>query len=248
MVQPILGVDRINPARLKLLCGICRVPGGACVQCCAKKCTRAFHPQCARENGTALLRVRTLLKWSNTRAEMCYTSTCMLMTPVYLAELERESCAREADGTSYVVRCADHRLGVPVYSPLAYECEYRPRLRAQHAAITAPATPVKRRFKNDKGDDRPSKKRQIGSSGAGGGAAGAGGSAGSPAAGELVKPIKQHKQATITSMLKMSALAENNTASSSNVAVTGKGVLGACVYACGQMVLPRAYSNSLCIL
>jgi hypothetical protein len=47
----ISGLHRINPARFKLRCVVCRVPGGAGVQCAEKKCCAGMHMQCALEHG-----------------------------------------------------------------------------------------------------------------------------------------------------------------------------------------------------
>ncbi|KAF2213334.1 hypothetical protein CERZMDRAFT_111636 [Cercospora zeae-maydis SCOH1-5] len=41
------GVANIDKARLELKCNFCRSKKGACFQCSAKKCTRAFHASCA---------------------------------------------------------------------------------------------------------------------------------------------------------------------------------------------------------
>lgn len=41
------GVANIDRARLELKCNFCRSKKGACFQCSAKKCTRAFHASCA---------------------------------------------------------------------------------------------------------------------------------------------------------------------------------------------------------
>ncbi|KAK3709558.1 hypothetical protein LTR37_010779 [Vermiconidia calcicola] len=45
------GVAGIDRARLDLKCNFCRSKRGACFQCSAKKCTRAFHATCALAAG-----------------------------------------------------------------------------------------------------------------------------------------------------------------------------------------------------
>ncbi|GAB2235555.1 hypothetical protein Droror1_Dr00025983 [Drosera rotundifolia] len=50
-MQPIDGLRRINRDRWKLLCGICGVAFGACIQCSNSTCRVAYHPLCARAAG-----------------------------------------------------------------------------------------------------------------------------------------------------------------------------------------------------
>lgn len=45
------GMSRIDKARLDLKCNYCRSKKGACFQCSARKCTRAFHATCADAAG-----------------------------------------------------------------------------------------------------------------------------------------------------------------------------------------------------
>jgi hypothetical protein len=48
------GLHCVNPQRFKLKCSICKVLGGACVQCSEKKCTTPMHMQCALERGSQI--------------------------------------------------------------------------------------------------------------------------------------------------------------------------------------------------
>lgn len=50
-MEPIDGLGRINKDRWKLLCSICFVPYGACIQCSNSTCRVAYHPLCARAAG-----------------------------------------------------------------------------------------------------------------------------------------------------------------------------------------------------
>lgn len=50
-MEPIDGLSRINKDRWKLLCSICSVPYGACIQCSNPVCRVAYHPLCARAAG-----------------------------------------------------------------------------------------------------------------------------------------------------------------------------------------------------
>lgn len=53
-VEKVLGVAGIDRARLELKCNFCRSKRGACFQCAAKKCTRAFHATCALAAGVQI--------------------------------------------------------------------------------------------------------------------------------------------------------------------------------------------------
>lgn len=50
-MEPIDGIGRISKDRWKLLCSICGVSYGACIQCSNNTCRVAFHPLCARVAG-----------------------------------------------------------------------------------------------------------------------------------------------------------------------------------------------------
>ncbi|XP_004298031.1 PREDICTED: histone-lysine N-methyltransferase ATX2-like [Fragaria vesca subsp. vesca] len=50
-MEPIDGLSRINKDRWKLLCSICGVSYGACIQCSNHTCYAAYHPLCARAAG-----------------------------------------------------------------------------------------------------------------------------------------------------------------------------------------------------
>ncbi|KAK6930634.1 SET domain, partial [Dillenia turbinata] len=50
-MEPIDGLSRINKDRWKLLCSICGVSYGACIQCSNNTCRVAYHPLCARAAG-----------------------------------------------------------------------------------------------------------------------------------------------------------------------------------------------------
>ncbi|XWS09310.1 hypothetical protein CRYUN_Cryun40dG0074500 [Craigia yunnanensis] len=50
-MQPIDGLNRISKDRWKLLCSICGVSYGACIQCSNTTCRVAYHPLCARAAG-----------------------------------------------------------------------------------------------------------------------------------------------------------------------------------------------------
>ncbi|PWA83093.1 methyltransferase [Artemisia annua] len=50
-MEPVDGLNRISKDRWKLLCSICGVPYGACIQCSNNACYVAYHPLCARAAG-----------------------------------------------------------------------------------------------------------------------------------------------------------------------------------------------------
>ncbi|EPS74191.1 hypothetical protein M569_00564, partial [Genlisea aurea] len=53
-MEPIDGINRISKDRWKLLCSICNVSHGACIQCSNYNCCVAYHPLCARAAGFCL--------------------------------------------------------------------------------------------------------------------------------------------------------------------------------------------------
>ncbi|KAL8154579.1 hypothetical protein AgCh_000086 [Apium graveolens] len=53
-MEPVDGLNRINKDRWNLLCSICGVPHGACIQCSNNSCYVAYHPLCARAAGFCL--------------------------------------------------------------------------------------------------------------------------------------------------------------------------------------------------
>ncbi|KAH0388950.1 JmjC-domain-containing protein, partial [Aureobasidium melanogenum] len=53
-VEKVVGVAGIDKARLDLKCNFCRSKRGACFQCQAKKCTRAYHATCALAAGVQI--------------------------------------------------------------------------------------------------------------------------------------------------------------------------------------------------
>ncbi|CAH2059896.1 unnamed protein product [Thlaspi arvense] len=50
-MEPIDGVNKVSKDRWKLLCTICGVSYGACIQCSNNSCRVAYHPLCARAAG-----------------------------------------------------------------------------------------------------------------------------------------------------------------------------------------------------
>ncbi|KAF5742713.1 histone-lysine N-methyltransferase ATX2-like [Tripterygium wilfordii] len=50
-MEPVDGISRIHKDRWKLLCSICGVSYGACIQCSNSTCRVAYHPLCARAAG-----------------------------------------------------------------------------------------------------------------------------------------------------------------------------------------------------
>ena len=48
------GINRISRERAQLVCSICGVKGGGCVQCSSRHCSIAYHPYCAQQAGYLL--------------------------------------------------------------------------------------------------------------------------------------------------------------------------------------------------
>ena len=46
-----IDVSKINSSRWNLICSLCRIRKGACIQCSEPQCVTAFHTSCARKNG-----------------------------------------------------------------------------------------------------------------------------------------------------------------------------------------------------
>ncbi|XP_019058104.1 PREDICTED: uncharacterized protein LOC104813639 isoform X3 [Tarenaya hassleriana] len=53
-MEPILNFSGIKETRKKLVCNLCKVKYGACIQCSNGTCRTSFHPTCAREAGNRL--------------------------------------------------------------------------------------------------------------------------------------------------------------------------------------------------
>ncbi|CAG61415.1 uncharacterized protein GVI51_K05093 [Nakaseomyces glabratus] len=53
-MEPIEGVENINKSRWKLVCYICKLRVGACIQCSNKNCFAAYHVTCAKRAGLCL--------------------------------------------------------------------------------------------------------------------------------------------------------------------------------------------------
>uniref|UniRef100_A0A6N2MLW5 PHD-type domain-containing protein n=1 Tax=Salix viminalis TaxID=40686 RepID=A0A6N2MLW5_SALVM len=48
-MEPVMNVGGIKEKRRKLMCNVCKVKSGTCVQCSHGSCRTSFHPICARE-------------------------------------------------------------------------------------------------------------------------------------------------------------------------------------------------------
>lgn len=50
-LEPVEGIARIPISRMRLLCGLCKLRGGVCIECEDSHCHGAFHPKCAADAG-----------------------------------------------------------------------------------------------------------------------------------------------------------------------------------------------------
>ncbi|GJP44397.1 hypothetical protein CLOM_g3776 [Closterium sp. NIES-68] len=50
-MQPVCNVGGVSRERRRMLCSLCRVKHGACIQCSHGHCAAPFHPMCARQQG-----------------------------------------------------------------------------------------------------------------------------------------------------------------------------------------------------
>lgn len=51
LMEPIENIGAIPKERWKLVCSICKLESGACIQCSYRRCCTAFHVTCARKAG-----------------------------------------------------------------------------------------------------------------------------------------------------------------------------------------------------
>lgn len=70
-MEPITKVSHIPPSRWSLICSVCKIKTGACIQCSVKNCTIPFHVTCAFEYN---LEMKTILDEGD---EVKFKSYCM---------------------------------------------------------------------------------------------------------------------------------------------------------------------------
>ncbi|XP_056132117.1 protein Jade-3 [Lampris incognitus] len=70
-MEPITKVSHIPPSRWSLICSLCKVKIGACIQCSVKNCTTPFHVTCAFEHS---LEMKTILDEGD---EVKFKSYCL---------------------------------------------------------------------------------------------------------------------------------------------------------------------------
>ncbi|CCF60566.1 hypothetical protein KAFR_0K02120 [Kazachstania africana CBS 2517] len=58
-LEPVEGLERIPNSRWRLNCIVCKMKGGACIQCCNKNCFVAYHVTCARKAGFFMTPIKT---------------------------------------------------------------------------------------------------------------------------------------------------------------------------------------------
>ncbi|KAM9848387.1 protein Jade-3 [Aulostomus maculatus] len=70
-MEPITKVSHIPPSRWSLICSLCKMKTGACIQCSVKNCTTPFHVTCAFEHS---LEMKTILDEGD---EVKFKSYCL---------------------------------------------------------------------------------------------------------------------------------------------------------------------------
>uniref|UniRef100_A0A2K6M7C7 Jade family PHD finger 3 n=1 Tax=Rhinopithecus bieti TaxID=61621 RepID=A0A2K6M7C7_RHIBE len=70
-MEPITKISHIPPSRWALVCNLCKLKTGACIQCSIKSCITAFHVTCAFEHG---LEMKTILDEGD---EVKFKSYCL---------------------------------------------------------------------------------------------------------------------------------------------------------------------------
>ncbi|XP_055463880.1 protein Jade-3 [Psammomys obesus] len=70
-MEPITKISHIPPRRWALVCSLCKLKTGACIQCSVKSCITAFHVTCAFEHG---LEMKTILDEGD---EVKFKSFCL---------------------------------------------------------------------------------------------------------------------------------------------------------------------------
>ena len=63
------GISRISRERAQLICTICGLSGGGCIQCSSRSCSISYHPYCAQQAGY-------LLTSDEKRGQFLYVSYC----------------------------------------------------------------------------------------------------------------------------------------------------------------------------
>ncbi|KAF5893044.1 protein Jade-3, partial [Clarias magur] len=70
-MEPITKLSHIPPSRWSLICSLCKIKTGACIQCSVKNCTIPFHVTCAFEHN---LEMKTILDEGD---EVKFKSYCL---------------------------------------------------------------------------------------------------------------------------------------------------------------------------
>lgn len=58
-LEPIEGIEKIPASRWRLVCSVCKLRHGACIQCSNKNCFTAFHVSCAMKAGFQMSPLKT---------------------------------------------------------------------------------------------------------------------------------------------------------------------------------------------
>uniref|UniRef100_G3T212 Jade family PHD finger 3 n=1 Tax=Loxodonta africana TaxID=9785 RepID=G3T212_LOXAF len=98
-MEPITKVSHIPPSRWALVCNLCKLKTGACIQCSVKSCITAFHVTCAFEHS---LEMKTILDEGD---EVKFKSYCLKhsqnkQNPLVEAEYPTHRAAEQSQAKS----------------------------------------------------------------------------------------------------------------------------------------------------
>ncbi|GMM55482.1 Nto1 protein [Maudiozyma humilis] len=117
-LEPVEGIEKIPASRWRLVCSVCKLRNGACVQCSNKNCFTAFHVSCAMKSGFQMTPLKT-----GSLAEMALGTEklecfCDKHSLPILDVRERIATVREEFAHSNTFAILDKEITAQNYNPL----------------------------------------------------------------------------------------------------------------------------------